>query len=430
MKIASRIVVGALAILVLIGIVQVAITLLTILASMNLEGGLANEGDQHLRNQSQQRPQWAAEGTSIVFFRNGVAHIVDAAGSRLELLDDAIFPNVSPDGNRIAYTALERYSTGWLPWSAYHNYEIVSSELDGSDRRRLTETFAIDTRPVWSPDGTRIAFVSLNENYKETVHIIGADGSDARMVVPTIETMNLPAVWSTDGRSIAYLVGERGNYETSCRGDRILTQPVYIAGADGSEPTIVGQGLDSILPTWSPDGRRVVFTGLSEADCRVVELRAVATDGSASSTIILFPRTRDMSRLVYDLGLGAGVSWSPDGSEFLLGSLIVRVDGSAVRSLLTRDGLASWSLDGSRIAVHLPTTGYNPNLIYGYDASAVLYTMASDGSDIQVLVEQDEEGNLSTANGRSLSYDLEIVEQHRPCFELARPGALKYCDEE
>ena len=407
MRIVFRVVVGSLAVFGVVGIVVMGLFVLGILASMNLEGGLASEEDQHLRNQRQQPPQWAADGTSIVFFHNGVTHIVDAAGSRLESLNDAIYPNVSPDGNRIAYTALERYSTGWLPWSAYHNYEIVSSELDGSDRRRLTETFAIDNRPVWSPDGTRIAFLSLNENYKETIHIVGADGLDARMVVPTIATMNLPAVWSSDGRNIAFL-SVAGADTTTCRRDGAFMYPLHVVGTDGSEPIRVGKVSIPIPPAWSPDGRHIAFIRFSEEDCRLAELQLVAVDGPESSIILQFP--------VYNrAGLLDTPAWSPDGSEFLLGTFIFRADGSSFRTLPTQEGLASWKPDGSMIVVHLP--------------SGVLYTVASDGADARVLVEQDEDGNLTAANGRPLNDARDVTETHSLCLELVEPGVLEHCDE-
>ncbi len=387
---------------------------------------MADEHDKSVRNYSHQRPQWAANGAQIVFFHNRVAYMVDAAGSRLESLDDAIFPNVSPDGSRIAYTAFERYSTGWLPWSEDHNYEVVSSKLDGSDRRRLSKTWGIDFHPVWSPNGTRIAFVSLNEDYKNTIHVMGADGSDARIVAPSVVArMDSPPVWSPDGRSIAFF-SSRGLVRP-CSDRSIRSWALYIAGADGSEPREIGLALESTRPAWSLDSQRVTFSRLSKTDCHIAELQTVALDGSELDSILLYPRSYFQSNL-------AGPLWdtssSPNGSEILMGTLIIKEDGSAFRTLPMRNGIASWSPDGSRIAVHVPVGGYASSPRYKYHVSGVLYTMASDGSDIRVLVEQDEEGNLTAANGRPLSDDRDVIETHDTCFELAEPGVLKYCDEE
>ena len=110
-----------------------------------------------------------------------------------------------------------------------------------------------------------------------------------------------------------------------------------------------------------------------------------------------------------------------------MGMFIVEADGSAIRRLPTPEGIASWSPDGSRIAVHILNNGTR-YASAGYDASVRLYTMASDGSDIRALVEQDRYGNLSAANGRPRDRPL-VVDQRRidefyGCHELAEPGVL------
>ena len=376
--------------------------------------GLIDE-EPKLRSGHIPRPQWTANGKQIVFFHGGVTHLVDAAGSRLRSLDYAISPNVSPDGTRIVYTAYER-PTGWFSWLRDRSWDVVSSEIDGSDRRRLTEDRGVDRNPVWSPDGSRIALVSFNEDYKSTIHVIGAGGSGVRSVA-SIEAARLPPVWSPDGRSIAFL-GVGGGELTECRGDRVLTHSLHIVAEDGSELVMVGQVLDSILPAWSTDGRHIVFPRLSGADCNVAELQVAASDGSASSTILLYPR-----------GSVAIISWSPDGSKMLMGSLIVKADGSLARRVSAPVGYGSWFPDGSRIAVHVPTDVWGEP-VFGWEGPVVLYTMGSDGTDIRVLVEQDEDGNLSAANGRPLNYSPSQPEQRQQCLELAEPGVLKYCEEE
>ena len=395
----------------------VFIVLLTSVIALSVSrqlGDKVDNPDPYLRELRIPRPQWTANGTWIVFFHGGVTHAVDAAGSTLVSLDSAIFPNVSPKGDRVAYTAYE-HSSGWLPFRKDRNYDIVSSKLDGSNRLRLTNAFGFYTDPIWSPDGEHIAYLGLNEDFKQAVHIVRANGSDARIVAPSIVPPRLPPVWSPDGRSIAFLSDDEWE-KIECRRDQLFSRSLYIGGVGESEPSSIGQSLQASLPEWSPGGRYVVFPRLSEMDCNLVELHAVAPGESASSTILTFPRRGTLP------WLSEGISWSPDGSEILLGPLIVKADGSAMRSLPTPDGLASWSADGSRIAVHLPNGGAN-----GF---GVLYTMAADGSDIRVLVEHDEGGHLSAAGSRPLSYDPELIEQNRPCLELAEPGVLKHCDEE
>ena len=62
--------------------------------------------------------------------------------------------DLSADGSKIVY------STCAYAVSSNEEYEIVVSNIDGTDTRRLTENFGAALYPVWSPDGTRVAFVS------------------------------------------------------------------------------------------------------------------------------------------------------------------------------------------------------------------------------------------------------------------------------
>jgi Tol biopolymer transport system component len=96
-------------------------------------------------------------------------------------------PAWSPDGRRIAFTSDRDRNgdcffhdcTGW-------NGEIYVMNADGSDSKRLTDDPGDDTSPTWSPDGTRIAFSALrnveggvddpSENYE--IFVMDADGSE------------------------------------------------------------------------------------------------------------------------------------------------------------------------------------------------------------------------------------------------------------
>ena len=63
-----------------------------------------------------------------------------------------IYFDISPDGSRVAYSTC-RHSTD-------ANFELMVSDLDGTETRRLTNDAHVDNYPVWSPDGSRIAFIS------------------------------------------------------------------------------------------------------------------------------------------------------------------------------------------------------------------------------------------------------------------------------
>jgi dipeptidyl aminopeptidase/acylaminoacyl peptidase len=133
--------------------------------------------------------------------------------------------------------------------------------------RRLTTGDYDEYFPAWSPDGSRIAFVSNRDpdpdrTYNNDLWVVPASGSAQ---APTRLTSfpgddndpdyeSYPA-WSPDGRSIAYVQG--GPVELFAYGTRHLA----VIPAAGGEPRILTANLDrSVLhPTWSPDGKSLRF---------------------------------------------------------------------------------------------------------------------------------------------------------------------------
>ena len=128
-------------------------------------------------------PAWSPDGSLIAFSHEGGVYTIKSDGSGLHLLagggaradvdhyDRASSPSISPDGTRIAYAAFKH--DGWLPWDwdTDYDWDNVTSAVDGSDRRRLTKGGHMNLSPVWSPDGTRIAFVSNQEEPRSQIGI-------------------------------------------------------------------------------------------------------------------------------------------------------------------------------------------------------------------------------------------------------------------
>ena len=401
------VVLGALALIVIVGSVPF------LMWAMGGEGTRESGGDDEsfLRGLSASVIQWTADDTHILFTHKGEAYVVDVSGSLLVSPGLALFPSVSPISNRIMFIAYE-HSTGRFPWNVDRDWEVVTSEFNGSDRRRLTKKAGFETNPVWSPDGTRIAYVGFTKQRGETLHMMAADGSGAQLVVGSVRSARLSPVWAPDGRSIAFRTEDDVEWqEQECDRKRYFAQPFRIVGLDGRGHRRVVNILDGTLPIWSPDGEWVISSTFSDRPCEFAAIQAVSPDRSTARTILLYPLSYNIPKL----------SWSPDGTQFVLGTYIVNVDGIMVRSLPTQMGLTSWSSDGSRLAVALPGAGQ--------DGSAVLYTMATDGSDIRVLVEVDGEGNLSAASGRTLRLDPVLLDKQHPCLELAERGVLNYCEE-
>jgi Tol biopolymer transport system component len=182
-------------------------------------------------------------------------------------------PAWSPDGSRIAFVSRRD--------GRFHVYLM---NADGGGVRRLTNAAKDDHNPAWSPDGTRIAF-----GREGAMFAVPAGGGPARRLGHGFGGADDPA-WSPDGKRVAY------DYRVP--GDR--ARELYVMDADGTHiRRLTKLGATSAAPAWSPDGRRIAF----QSDLRLgsVEIYTVAADGSG---------LRQATRTSIDATQPA---WSPDG---------------------------------------------------------------------------------------------------------------------
>ena len=381
-------------------------------------------------SQSAFRPHWSTDGQAIIFkglpqdalqsteaWGKGRIYRVGLDGASLnQIAKEAYWLDVSPTVDRISFTTTPHRED---------EYRLEISRQDGSDRRRLTDAQGFATAAVLSPDGTRIAFHQIGDD-DAGVYIMESDGSDLQRF-PVFETHedsytegevlshfeSERPVWSPDGRTLAFVIRERaGSYPDYSR-----TDVLYTFRIDGSEltevfrtPPIDHYSPNIFEPAWSPDGGRLAFVHISAT--RAV-LRIVSSEGSALRT--LAPGL-DKDGLYMS---GDVLAWSPDGSEILVElktrnlNLIYVADVESGRYQRLAPGLAaSWSPDGSRIAV-LGADFYPDDESLAYEdgpcgvsdeviapGHPYLYTMARDGSDVRGLVWRDGIGTLDEANPR------------------------------
>ena len=276
-----------------------------------------------------------------------------------------------------------------------------------------------------------------------------ADGSAVRLIVqltgtgPNYSEHDLPfagPVWSPDGKALAYVVWEPApEIPPPVRTPRRYS--LHVAAADGSGSARVfaatGHGtieLDSIgWPSWSPDGERLAFMRHVQWDYDS-ERYSVGEEIDAPLGFTPYTIRRDGSDLrevapgIPRVGwnksvvLFPGASWSPDGTEILFGLgngylFVAQADGGGYRQVGVGT-YASWSLDGSRIAVADPRgDGYVAYMLDNMRADGevssngggsggtervhdpatplirdYLWTIAPDGSDRRVLVRRNEMG--------------------------------------
>ena len=204
-------------------------------------------------------PDWSPDGRRVVYAStpsrcHGSAcqsdlYIIDRDGNRRVRLthtpQDEREPDWSPDGTRIAYTR----------WGD-DDPRVWVMRADGSGQRQLSDDPGAD--PDWSPHGNRLLYLHVGSSNRP-LYTINADGS-ARQRCGSLNVVRT-ARWSPDGTRIALTAHDA----------------VWIVNADGS-------GLHRIrpsaaYPSWSPDGRHLVFVAYASAPSGAPELRRMDADG-------------------------------------------------------------------------------------------------------------------------------------------------------
>jgi len=180
------------------------------------------------------------------------------------------------------------------------NAEIYVMNADGSEQKNLSYNPAIDLVPVWSPDGTKIAFTRNLE-----IYVMNADGSEQKNLTNNPGYHDQYPSWSPNGKRIAFA------------SDRDGTNGIYVMNADGQDIrrltySDIGSFVSS-FPSWSPDGKKIAFHSYQDRNHEIYVMNA---DGS------------EQKRLTNNRAYNDHPFWSPDGKKIAFISLR---DGNAAQ---------------------------------------------------------------------------------------------------
>jgi Tol biopolymer transport system component len=241
---------------------------------------------------------------------------------------------------------------------------IYKMNPDGTSVQQLTFTTASqkDFSPVWSPDGTKIAFVRSNSTQQVTsggggdwwsgeettvhtvttysIYTMGSGGANLTLIRNSPSFIN-DLTWSPDGTKLAYVYGAdttfAGIYQT-CSGN----SHIYIVNAvEGGNANPVAAAVGGIDPSWSSDGAKIFY--------------AVNNNPEKYGIYSLNLSTNSVQRLTYDGAAPADPEISPDGTK------IVYATGYAEEQC---------------IAGNMSTMG--PVKMYTYRGSLILYDIAQN----------------------------------------------------
>ena len=135
--------------------------------------------------------------TLLIFSSAGIAQADVLQIEDVFELESANSPQISPDGKTIVYV---RQFADVMTDKYYSNLWLIS--FDGNDNRPLTTGHYRDSSPRWSPDGTRIIFVS-NRDGSPQIYMRWMDsGQQAKLTNLRYAPAGL--AWSPDGQQISY----------------------------------------------------------------------------------------------------------------------------------------------------------------------------------------------------------------------------------
>jgi dipeptidyl aminopeptidase/acylaminoacyl peptidase len=285
-------------------------------------------------------------------------------------LQTASDPQISPDGKHIVYV---RAFADIMSDKRLSNLWMIG--FDGIDDRAITTGNFSDESPRWSPDGTRIAFVSDRDG-KPQLYVRWMDtGQMAKLTSLESGVSNIS--WSPDGKSVAFAS------LVPAEKPKVAGMPVAPEGAKWAEPPLV---YDRLMYRFN--GRGYLKPGFTQ-------LFIVASDGGAPRQLT----TGDFPHGGSVFG-GTAPVWTPDGKALLVSANLrpdfeydplntevydIAVADGAVKQLTHRQGPDNEpeiSPDGTQIAY----TGFDDR--HQGHQTTYLYLMDRDGSHAHVLTPQ------------------------------------------
>ena len=184
--------------------------------------------------------------TYLSYFRNlPRVYLLDIETGVQEVVGDfpgmTFAPRFSPDGKKII-----------MSFAKDGNSDIYTMHLDTREVEKITDHSSIDTSPSYSPDGKQIVFNSDRSGLQQ-IYVMRSDGSNIKRITFGKGLYGTP-VWSPRGDLIAFTKVHKGRFY------------IGVMRPDGSGERLLTENYYQEAPSWSPNGRVLIFYRETKSD--------------------------------------------------------------------------------------------------------------------------------------------------------------------
>lgn len=230
-------------------------------------------------------------------------------------------------------------------------YILNVADADGFNPRPLLRSYEPIMSPTWSPDGSKIAYVSF-ENHRAGIYLQTV-ATGARQVVSKVPGINGAPAFSPDGRKLAVVLSSTGNPK------------IYTMSLGGGQLTqlTTGYSIDT-EPNWAPDGQSLIFT---------------SNRGGSPQIYRYHFGSQQISRVTYHGDYNAKASFFPNGED------IIFMHREGALFTIARQNVATGQMRLLSRAGHDESPSLAPNgkmAIYAteYGGRGVLALVSTDGN--------------------------------------------------
>jgi TolB protein len=232
----------------------------------------------------------------------------------------ALSPRVSPDGTRLAFSALTKSSWEIMMYSLEINRPVTFPHFGGTN-----------LSPAWSSDGTKLAFSSSRSGQPD-IYVSDASGG------------NLQRITTGKGPDVSPVFNRKTNADIAFVSGRTGLPQIYTMGIEGTnQQRMTDQGY-AVSPNWSPNGQFLSFAWVRKYG---------PGEPGASDVYLMDIASKQWVQLTHDGGRNDFPSWSPDNRHIVFqsnrsGSLQIwsmLADGTKVQQLTFtgRNSQPNWS---------------------------------------------------------------------------------------